>query len=702
MRLERTALFLALLSVACLAALAHVRGSWSAIAGDESTFLAMTESLAQDGDLAFTDADRARLEAARDPARKTVILQRAGDRITYSKPVVYPLLAVPFALVLGRAGMFLFSGLLVAAALWLFWTTVRESPDRGAWALTIATFAATGVLLPQIAWSMGDALQFALALGGATLCLTRRPRLAGSVAPTVGGLLLGLLVAMRLPNGILAAAVVLALVVGGRARRGALAAAGGVAGLLAALLLNYALIGSVDPYRAERATFNVATGYPAGAGAAEAEEQFVEGRASQRLGIWPTLRPRTSAYATLYFLVGRHSGLLVYFPVALVLLAAALPGIRGERLVLLLGAAGLVAFYLIWLPENYFGGASFVGNRYFLPAFALLLPAVAKPPRIGWLIGVWALSMVLFYSAFDSAAGQRGRPFSSQSHVYSGLFRFLPYESTALAIEDREDRYLSDEFLRFVDGNAEVTEHGFHLSAGAPPAEILLATPRPSGVLRFLVWVDAPRAELVYRDWRGEQRFELRSHGETSGGLVEIVAGPAWRRHRFWWTDRPWRAHSVRLGIETPDGTEARAELRHLGPYRLAPKFFAYEAGAVELPAEVEPGSVSTLRVPLTNRGRRPWSSRADVPIHLVRRLRPLDVSDSGRERLRFTDISGSVGRGESIELEVEQRWPRRPGRYLYELDLAVAGVELFGSWVGAPIASAEISVVSSDGTSNR
>ncbi len=698
-RLGLAAALLALASIGGLLALAQQRGSWSAVAGDESTFLAMTESLALDGDLEFTGVDRARLEAAEPPARRTVILQRAGDRIAYSKPVVYPLAAAPLFALFGRGGLAALNALALAAGLGLFWRTVPSGERRGAWLLTIATFAATGAVLPQIAWSTGDALQLALALAGASLALGGGGRSPGPATAVAGGLLLGCLVAMRLPNAILAAGVAVALGAGGRARRGLAVGAAVAAGVGAVLVLNIALIGSPNPYRAERATFNRATGYPAGADREQALEQFVEGRATQRLAVRPEIRPRSSAYAALYFLVGRHTGALIYFPAAVVLLGAAVRGAGHGRLALqsamLLGTvAGLAAFYLIWMPENYFGGASFVGNRYLLPALALLLPALARPPRTGPLIAVWLVSGVLFVSALVSVTKEGGGEFSSQSHAYSGLFRYLPYESTALAIEDREDRYLSDEFLRFVDPNAEVGEHGFRLAAGAAPAEILLATPRPSGVLRFLVWVDAPGAELVYSDWRGEQRFALRPLRGGAGGPVEIAAAPAWRRHPFWWTDSPWRAHVLRLSIRVPEeGVPARAELRHLGPYRLAAKFFAYDAAPVELPRRAPAGSVSRLPVRLVNRGRRPWASDADVPIHLVHTVRAVAAGDAAGE-LRFTPIERTVDRREEITLPVEVRWPRQPGSYRVEIDLAAGGVALFEQWLERPVAAGVVEVV--------
>ena len=693
-RLEGAALLLALLAVVAALLLAHARGSWSVVAGDESTYLAMTESLVVDGDLEFTPADRERLETAEDEARKTVILHRAGkQQIFYSKPVIYPMVAAPAYRLFGRPGMNGLNALVLVGALYLFWRTVRKSSDRGGWALTIVTFAASGAVLAQVAWLTSDALQLALALGGATLALRDREPGWGRVAAPIGaGFMLSLLISMRPPNAILVLAVLAAVAVSGRVRRTGLLAAGVAVGFILGYLLGFGHILGANPYRNERATFNAATGYPIGAGHARAGgdqamaenqrtvEQFVTGRATQRLGLVPDLRPRISAYAGLYFLAGRHTGLLLYFPAALLLFAAAIRGAGRARWALISGAAAASAFYLVWMPENYFGGAAFVGNRYFLPAYGLLLPALRRPPKTGLLIGVWALSGVLFYWAFDSIQQERGRPYSSQSHAYAGVFRLFPYESTALAIETREDRYYSDEFLRFTDRNARSGEHGFHLLAGAPPAEILLATPRPSGISRFLVLADRPEATVIYRDWRGRQRFELTPHPDGARGLVEVVAAPAWRRHRFWFTDEPWRAHSIRLSLETAGEPGGRADLRYLGPYRLAAKFFAYATRDLSLPAHGVAGRREPLGVRLLNRGLRPWESDSDIPIHLRHRI----ASEAGDTvAVGFTELADRVEPGQEARLEIDLEWPSEPGRYWLYLDLTAGGVAPFQEWLG-------------------
>ena len=139
----------------------------------------MAESLARDGDVVFDLADRQRLEATERPGRRGVILQKT-DRITYSKPALYPFLAAPWYLLGGELGMVLFNLGALALALVLSFLYLRraaEGRDLAAW--TLATFAGTGVLLSYAAWTMSDSLQASLTLAGLVLCLAvTRPRVA--------------------------------------------------------------------------------------------------------------------------------------------------------------------------------------------------------------------------------------------------------------------------------------------------------------------------------------------------------------------------------------------------------------------------------------------------------------------------------------------------------------------------------------------
>ncbi|MGB6337248.1 MAG: hypothetical protein WBG96_16705, partial [Thermoanaerobaculia bacterium] len=203
MRPRITAILLPLSVLVAFSVLGVMRGSFSSVFGDEGTYLAMAQSVSRDGDLMFDTADRERLERAAGAGRQTVILQQTGKGISYSKPILYPLLVAPFHRLLGDLGLVLFNALAMGAALALAWGVLRrQASSEEAW-LTLWTFFGAGVLPAYLVWKMPDLFQVALATAGLSLALAtvrgaplttpdRIDRLlANRWAPVVGGGLLG-------------------------------------------------------------------------------------------------------------------------------------------------------------------------------------------------------------------------------------------------------------------------------------------------------------------------------------------------------------------------------------------------------------------------------------------------------------------------------------------------------------------------------
>ncbi len=603
--------------------------------------------------------------------------------------------------------MVLLNGLLLAAALLLTHLYLRRLGGGGAGAsLTLVTFAASGALLPYIAWRTSDAAQAALALAGLALCLgaLRGGGEGGGSfferpwAPAAGGLLLGLLVSMRSSNALIAALPLVALLLA-RRRRAALTA---FLALAAALILTAGtdrlLSGAAVPYKAPRATFNPGTGYPAGAGEEEASRQFETGLATSSLGLLPEWQPRVSAYSALYFLIGRHTGVLIYFPAALLLAASALR--RPDRLTLMVlaAAAATSLFYLLWLPFNWFGGASCIANRYFLVAYAALPLALRRPPGGRVLAIAWGVALLAGGSALVSELRYGGLRPSSQSHAYAGLFRILPYESTASDLEGSRDRFWQREFIRFVDPFAEEGPWSFRLRSGTPAAELEMASLRREGLMRFLVLSPHRDLELHYSDWGHREVFTLfRPYGRR--GLVEIRPSLALRRHTLWFRNPwdhglPYYARPFRLALRTPDGSPAEAELRYLADRDLPARIFASEVLVAELPRRAKAGSTSLLKLRVRNRSAGEWRSDAVLPVYLSYRLRPLAEGAETLEGGR-TALPARVRPGRVLSAAVRVEWPQRPGRYRLTLDLVMEGVAWFGDRAGAPLAEGEVRIVS-------
>ncbi|MGH9380970.1 MAG: hypothetical protein ACRD2Z_10210 [Thermoanaerobaculia bacterium] len=555
--------------------------------GDEPTFLAMAASLAEDGDLAVDGADRERLGSLFGEDSWMLILQRLDGGLYYSKPIAFPLLAAPFYRLLGPPGLIVLNVLalglaLVAARCWL---GRLGSPAAADWALV--SVAGAGVLLPYAGWMMSDALQIACALGGAVLALggtgygargakdegsdgpTGRHRwLDGPAAAVAGGVLLGVLVTMRYPNGLLVLALGGALLGSGRRRRALQVMAAAVAAFLLVSGLTTATTGSWNPYGAPRTAFQELDDLPADAADGVFAQRFGEHPATHHLNWRARIEPLTSAYAAMYFLVGRHTGLLVYFPVVLVLVPLALRRLDRSSWWLLAGFAGVALFYLLWLPRNYFGGGTFLGNRYILTGIPLLLLALRRLPRPRAWLPAWAVALL----AVASAAVSMSRPgvdrADPQNHAYAGIFRLLPYDSVAQSIgPGRRDRYWAGDLVRFVDPFAERRAAKFRLSADVPgPAEIMVATWHDPRKLVLHVRSEQPR--LVLRvDARGPAQ-ELHLGPALSGvdEIIELDLAAPWRRHPFWWRREPsYWVRLLHLSVRDPQGRPADAEITYLG-----------------------------------------------------------------------------------------------------------------------------------------
>jgi|GEM_PF-1306792 len=719
----RTAALLATATVALLGAMIPFRTSPATLWGDEGTFVAMSESLVADGDLRFDARDRARLLAldATDEGGGTVILQRGpAGSVSYSKPVLYPLLAAPFVALLGRSGPIALNILALAFAAALAFHDLRQRSDRGMAALVLVTFLGAGTVLPYVLWRMSDSLQLSVVLAGLVLSLRPPSRAepgpergwiarlrAWPGAPYLGAVLLGAAVMLRVSNVALAAMPALAALFERRLRRAVALAL--VAGLAAAafLTLGAVLTGSLLPYRAERSSFNRTSGYPS-ADDQVAQEAFADRPATHHTSTVPTAGLDRSIYAAFYFLFGRHSGLLIYFPAALALIVAALRRRDAAGMAALLGFAGAVSVFLLWMPWNYFGGNTFLGNRYLLSAYPALLVAPRFLPSRRMLGAAWLLALLATGSALVSVVRFHEFDRSSQSHTRAGIFRLLPYESTARDL-CALDRYWGDLFVRFVDPFAEVEPWDFVLERGRPPAELMIAEWQQQGTLRLLVATEAPGATLTFRDWRQRTSFELDAMPHQDGrAIVDLSPSWPWRWHRFWWhpTQR-YGARVLRLGLEAPDGAPARAQIRLLGDPALFEAAFAYTRERLELPAEVIAGSTTTVRIAVRNTSRRIWRREGVTPIFARFHLAPLgpglaedgdaedgDAEDGAAEDESAVRLPESVDLRATTTLAIPLTWPTTTGTWRLEIDLVQSHVGTFASRLGRPLVRETIRVL--------
>jgi hypothetical protein len=417
---------------------------------DGATYHAAAGSLAIDGDVEYRPEDLARVRAAWSSGPQGVFLKRVptrggGTRLVYAKPLLYPLVAAPLARVLGvDRGLLLVNALVLAGAILAGFVLLRErtGPLRAALG-SLAVFVA-GVAPVYLLWETPELFNLGLVAFG--LVAWRRGH------ATLGAVLLGAAAYAKPTNGALALPLVLEplLAATGRSprRRPAEAVRRGLvvtAVFLAGFGVQWAATGEVNYQGGERKTFY--DRYP-----------FDEGVTFDSAGVWMTTDhvgplvagrdesdrtgrvapPRSSAelwqsfvWNLGYFWVGRFGGVLPYYPgfaVALLLFLVVGPRDRTGWLALLALVVSWIG-YIVIIPDNWYGGAGTLGNRYFLnvvPLALLLLPR----GREGWTAAVsLPVAAVLVWPMAASPVEHARNP---GEHTLALAFRALPAETTML------------------------------------------------------------------------------------------------------------------------------------------------------------------------------------------------------------------------------------------------------------------------------
>jgi hypothetical protein len=418
---------------------------------DGATYHAMAGSLAFDGDVEFGAEDLARVRSAYPGGPQGVFLKRVvspeGEpRLVYAKALVYPVVAVPLVRLLGAdRGLLVLNALLFVAALWLGFGELRRASGAAAAAAGALGVIAGGVVPVYLLWQTPEIFNLGLVTAG--LVAWRRER------PLTAALLLGLAAYSKPTNLALALPLLLGpLVTGGgrvgwgrRATEAARRAAAVGAVVAAGFIVNWAVTGEPNYQGGERKTFY--DRYP-----------FDPGVTFDSAGVWMTtdhLGPlvagrdedkqtarvapartreelRESFVLNLgYFWVGRFGGAVPYFPaVAAAALLFLLAGPRERHGWLALAALGVSwVGYILLIPDNWYGGAGTIGNRYFVnlvPLGLLLLPR----GRAGWAaLGAAVAGALALAPTLSSPVHHSLRP---GEHAARGALRALPAELTML------------------------------------------------------------------------------------------------------------------------------------------------------------------------------------------------------------------------------------------------------------------------------
>lgn len=690
---------------------------WPAsLKADEPAYAMMAESLAFDGDLELRREDLRRVfdEFPYGPVSNLILMTTDGwHTVHYGKPYVYSLFAAPFAGLFGANGLVFLNMALTLLMVWMGGRWLARFNPAG-WAyLFSAGFFFLSAGFGYVFWLQPEVFNMASVMACLYLGLHLVPDSGGRRALLLAALS-GAALAPAVYNKPMLAALglpVLWLLASRKhwSRLGAWLAGAVVAmGLIAGLAM--ALTGEPTPYLGVERQ-GVTLCHP--------DEMPVEPEPPSEIGRPDPERPTGGAWSWIfripdtsvtelseslgYFVVGRHTGLLLYFPfTVLCLILFLLHGRHRSTGWVLLGSLVAVAlFFVLFIPYNWQGGGGFLGNRYYVnavPGFLFLTtrlrPRLLVP--LGWALGGLLLGPLLF-----SPFARTGAEPTLQSHVRNFPYPLFPLEHSLREVPGYHRLWIGDR--RFVGRRDVVLPRGEHLwIRGASEVELWMMGPEPLERAVFQVTNVAP-GQRIRIDMGDETRVleygEVPPEGEVR--RIDLAPGEPYRLRR----QGDMTIYVYRLEIE-PETGRVREWTRHMPPPRC--ESFAYNPswqesfylGAsllylgdgegldrdlyevtweeVAAPSTLEPGQTVELPVVVVNRSEHPWPAagpaRVKVSYHWL--------TPEGEPVLwnaQRTDLPRPVPPGEPVSLAVPVTAPEEPGTYLLEMDLIYEHVAWFG-----------------------
>jgi len=254
---------------------------------------------------------------------------------------------------------------------------------------------------------------------------------------------------------------------------------------------------------------------------------------------------RQTGWSLVYYLAGRHVGVLPYF-LPLLLGALAFRPERGRwALPLAVLAAAAVLFWI--RPFNFWGGGGAIANRYFLPLYPALWFLAARPLRgaRAWLAPV-AAALLATPFLLPLWRAPRAYPLTAEGGyrwVAPAAAGWLPYETTQSHLKPagQEDFQHHGLWVKLLTPGLRGDGEALRLPAGRT-GELLLGSPRPLTAVRI---VAPPGAGLRVA---GAEAVAPRQGRRAERAAAQVLRFAGARAvHRMWWTDDPVYLYDLRV-----------------------------------------------------------------------------------------------------------------------------------------------------------
>jgi hypothetical protein len=680
----------------------------SHLKADEAAYYLASLSLAHDRDLKVEpkDVDRAFQEFPFGPVNNMIVMTDDGWRTVYfGKPYIYSLFAAPFAALAGANGVVFFNMLLTMAMVWMGHLYLRRYNPEGLAALFSASFFLLSVGFSYVFWLQPEVFNMT-AVAACLFFGLPRPDETGmpdSRREILFAFLSGAVLVLAVYNKPMYGAVGLApLWAYARQRRWKTLGAwvlGAVVCLAAAAGLATVLTGHPSAYLGVRGRQGITLCEPGKVPIAPEPSPKPGGAAvphstTGNTWTWLLRAPDVTLYELVeniyYFLVGRHTGMLVYTPfAALAVWFFLLRGRRSAERWVLLGTLSAVALYfLVFIAWNWQGGGGFVGNRYFInaiPAFLFLVTEIR--PRGLILLGHAVAGLFLAPLLFTPFGAIVPEP-TLQAHVRNAPFRFLPLELSLRNVPGYERVQLGD--LRIVGRKDVFLPRGEQMwVGGANRVELYFIGSQPIAQAAFQVTNLAPGNHVEIE--MGEAREEMDFGTGDEVRRIRLAPGEPFRVRRQKWatfyvykmivTPRSGRIqHWVReyppnncpyfsQDDRTNENFYVGASLAYLGAgEQLDADVYGVQWGSSIAPSQVRAGQAFTVLTRLFNRSRFPWKAEGAARVNLSYHWLDEGGKTLVKDGLR-TPIPLPVRPGGRVNVRQKVAAPETPGRYLLELD---------------------------------
>lgn len=333
---------------------------------DESSYFSILQSLAFDGDLEYKRADIVRIREIFWVGPMGLFLKKGQDgRLFYAKSFIYPLAAAPFFRLFGTHGILLANGLMIFFVLLMGYLLLSRYHDPGkSFAFTLIYLFASVVFI-YIWWITADLFNFFVNFSALFFFFYpfKRPAWHG-----LAGFFFALAVFSK-PNNLLHIGILFMLLLYRKDWK-KLVGMALVCLLVLSGLLYFSTVqtGTVNFMGGERRSFygNFPFERP--------DFAFSGGFPMSSDTYWSRyyLSPSIALLNLFYYLFGRFTGMIVYFPAAVfLLLLFFLQKKKTQDWFLLAAIVAATLFYILVTPDNYFGGGGSLGNRYFFNIFPL-------------------------------------------------------------------------------------------------------------------------------------------------------------------------------------------------------------------------------------------------------------------------------------------------------------------------------------------